>query len=152
MERSSEISFFSRTRPAGCPCRDRSPTRHVPSHWDSLVDLLQHFNYSADLPLLYCFLSVKSHNKGQQLRLGVIFHLHWPPVADFWVFLPLLIFSFHIAFAQTPPKIKFLILWPWLTAFIENSLAKSGIFSGISLAHLSTALKSIPRPLAHSYG
>jgi len=23
---------------------------HVPSHWDSQVDLLQHFNYSADLP------------------------------------------------------------------------------------------------------
>jgi len=23
---------------------------HVPSHWDSLVDLLQRFNYSVDLP------------------------------------------------------------------------------------------------------
>jgi len=23
---------------------------HVPSHWDSLVDLLQRFNYSSDLP------------------------------------------------------------------------------------------------------
>jgi len=23
---------------------------HVPSHWETLVDLLQRFNYSADLP------------------------------------------------------------------------------------------------------
>jgi len=27
-------------------------------------------------PLWYCFLSVKSHNNGQQLGLGVLFHLH----------------------------------------------------------------------------
>jgi len=30
---------------------------HIPSHWDSLVDLLHRFNYSADL----------AHNNGQQL-------------------------------------------------------------------------------------
>jgi len=30
------------------------------------------------------------------------------------------------------------------TAFIDNSLAKSGIFSGISLTDLSTALKNRP--------
>jgi len=52
-------------------------TASVSSHWDSLVYLLQHFNLSLDLPLLwYCFLSVKSHNKVQQLGLGVLFHLH----------------------------------------------------------------------------
>jgi len=99
-------------RSAGCPCRDRSPTRHVPSRWDSLVDLLQHFNYSGNFPHLWnCFLSVKSHNKGHKLGFGVLFHLHWAPAFDFGVFLPFLIFSSHIAFARTPPKIKFLILW-----------------------------------------
>jgi len=99
-------------RPAGCPSRDQSPTRHVPSHWDSLVDLLQHFNYSANLPLLWnCFLSVKSHYKGHKLGFGILFHLHWSPASDFGVFLPFLIFSFHIAFARTPAKIKFLTLW-----------------------------------------
>jgi len=97
---------------SSCLWRDRSPTRHVPSHWDSLVDLLQYFNYSGNLPLLLnCLLSVKSHNKGHKLGFGVLFHLHWPPATDFGVFLPFLIFSFHIAFAQRPPKIKFLILW-----------------------------------------
>jgi len=38
-----DLTFFARTRRAGCPCRDLSPTRHIPSHWDSLVDLQQHF-------------------------------------------------------------------------------------------------------------
>jgi len=98
------------------------------------VDLLQHFNYSADLPLLwYCFLSVKSHNKGQQRVLGVLLHLHCPPAVDF---------GFHIAFAL--PKTKFLILWATANGVQRNSLAKSGILSGISLAYLSTALKNRP--------
>jgi len=105
--RSPDLTFFAGTRPPGCPCRDRSPTRHVPFHWDSLVDLLQHFNYSANLPLLWnSFLSVKSRNKGHKLGFGVLFHLLWPSGFDFGVFLPFLIFSFHIAFARTPPKIK----------------------------------------------
>jgi len=34
-----DLTIFARRRPAGCPCRDRSPTRDVPIHWDSLVDL-----------------------------------------------------------------------------------------------------------------
>jgi len=76
------------------------------------VDLLQHFNCSANLPPLWnCFLSVKSHNKGHKVGFGVLFHLHWPPASDFGVFRSFLIFSFHIAFERTPPKIKFLILW-----------------------------------------
>jgi len=41
-------------------------------------------------------------------------------------------------------KLNFLFFGPRLTAFIENSLAKSGILSGISLAHLSTTLKNRP--------
>jgi len=41
-------------------------------------------------------------------------------------------------------RLNFLFFEPRLTAFIENSLEKSGIFSGISLAHLSTALKNRP--------
>jgi len=94
--------------------------------------------------LWYCFLSVKSHNNGQQLWLGVLFHLHWPPLAVFGVF-------FHFSFLNSLPLLheyrqrwNFLFFGPRLTAFIENSLAKSGIFSGISLAHLSTALKNRP--------
>jgi len=41
----SELNFFARTRPAGCRWRERSPSWHVPSQWDSLVDLLQHFKF-----------------------------------------------------------------------------------------------------------
>jgi len=40
--------------------------------------------------LWYCFLSVKSHINGQQLWLGVLFHLHWPPLVVFGV-------SFHFS-------------------------------------------------------
>jgi len=29
---------------------ERNPTRHVPSHWNSLVVLLKQFNYFADFP------------------------------------------------------------------------------------------------------
>jgi len=47
-----ELTFFARTRPAGCPCGERSLTGHVPSHFGSVLDLLQHLNCSADLP--YC--------------------------------------------------------------------------------------------------
>jgi len=43
-----------------------------------------------------------------------------------------------------PQRLNFLFFGPRLTAFIENSLAKSGIFSGISLAYLSRALKNRP--------
>jgi len=62
----------------------------------------------------------------------------------FWGFLPFLIFSFCTAFARTPPKVKFLILWAATNGVFRNSLANSGIFSGISLAHLSTTLKNTP--------
>jgi len=44
------------------------------SHVPSLVDLLQRFNYYAVLPR--CGMSVKSHYNGQQLGLGVLFHLY----------------------------------------------------------------------------
>jgi len=60
-------------------------------------------------------------------------------------------FFFHFSFLNSPPllheyrpRLNFFIFGPRLTAFIENSLSKSGIFSGISLAHLSTALKNRP--------
>jgi len=36
------------------------------------------------------------------------------------------------------------ILWAVAHGVLRNSLAKSGIFSDISLAHLSTALKNRP--------
>jgi len=52
-----------------------------------------------------------------------------------------LIFKFHTASARTPPKIKFLILWVVAKGVHRNSRAKSDIFSGISLAYMSTALK-----------
>jgi len=77
-------------------------------------------------------LSVKSHNNGQQLGLGVLFHLA--------VFLPFFIFKFPTAFARIPPKMKFLILWA--AANGVHRKFNSGIFSGISLAHMSTALKN----------
>jgi len=64
--------------------------------------------------------------------------------SDFEGFLPFLIFSFHIAFSSTPPKIEFLILWAAAYGVHRNSLVKSGIFSDISLAHLSTVLKNRP--------
>jgi len=65
-----------------------------------------------------------------------------PLLAVFCVFLPFLIFKLHTGFARTPPKITFLILWAAANCVHRNSLAKSGISSGISLAHLSTALKN----------
>jgi len=87
---------------------------------------------------------VKPHNNGQQHGLGALFHLHRPPLGVFRVFLPFLILKFHTGFPRTPPKIKFLILCAAANGAYRNSLAKSGIFSGISLAHLSTALKNRP--------
>jgi len=42
------------------------------------------------------------------------------------------------------PKFKFHVLWAAANGVHRNSLAKSCIFSGISLAHLSTALKNRP--------
>jgi len=56
-------------------------------------------------------------------------------------FLPFLIFKFITAFARTPSKI---ILWAAANGVNRNLLAKSGIFFGISLARLSTALKNRP--------
>jgi len=92
---------------------ERSPIRHVPSHWDSLVDLLQHFNYSADWPC-----------RG-------IASCRWNPSimgnsldkASFFICTDLL-----QAFEWTPPKIKFLILWAAVNGVHRNSLVKSGIF------------------------
>jgi len=81
---------------------------------------------------------------GQHLGFGVPFHLPLPPYAIFGVFFPFLIFKFHTVFARTPPKITFLILWAAANGVHRNSVAKSGIFSGFSLAHLSTALKNRP--------
>jgi len=158
MERLSEITFFARRRPAGCPCREPGPTRHIPSQWDSLVDLLQHFNNSSNLPLLFCFLPVKSHNKGQQLGLGVLFHLHWPPASYFGVFLSFLIFSFNIAFARTPPKIKFLILWAAANGVHRKFTREIWYFVWYFLssyrAQKQTRRKPLAAclPLAHSYG
>jgi len=85
----------------------------------------------------HCFLSVKSLNNKQQLGLGVSFHLHWPPLGVFGISLPILIFKFHTASARTPPKIKFLNLWVAAKGVHRNSLAKSAIFFGISLAHMT---------------
>jgi len=36
--------------------------------------------------LWYCFLLVKSHNNGQQLKLGIFFHQHWHLPCVFGVF------------------------------------------------------------------
>jgi len=118
------------SRPAGCPCRERSLTWHVPSHLNSLVDLLQHFNYSANL--LCCGIA------------SCRCHLHWPPSGVFGVFLPFIIFKFHAACARTRPKFKFLFLWGTANDAYRSSLAKSVISSGISLAHLSIALRNRP--------
>jgi len=71
---------------------ERSPTRHFSSHWDSLVDLLQHFNNSADL-------SCRN-----------ISSCRWNPTTD-WIMRPF-------------------------------SPALTSLFSGISWAQLSTALKN----------
>jgi len=87
---------------------------------------------------------VKSLIIGQQLGSGVPFHLHYTPADVFAVFFPLLILSFHTVFARTPPKNRFFNLWAAANGVRQNSLAKSGIFSGISLARLSTALKNGP--------
>jgi len=48
---------------------------HVPSHWDSLVDRLQHFNYTADLPRGGIASCRSNPNNGQQLGLGALFVL-----------------------------------------------------------------------------
>jgi len=60
-------------------------------------------------------------------------------------------FFFHFYFLNSTPflhehrqRLSFLFFGQRLTAFNESSLARSGIFSGISLAHLSTALKNRP--------
>jgi len=107
---------------------------HVPFHWLQL--------FCGFAPLWYCFLSVKSHHNGQQLGLGVLFHLPWPPLAVFGVFLPFLIFKFPTASARRPPKIKFLILWAAANGVHRKFTGDIWYFSGISLAHLSTALKN----------
>jgi len=38
----SELTFLAWTRPVGCPCRERSPSRHALSQWASLLVYLQH--------------------------------------------------------------------------------------------------------------
>jgi len=118
---------------------------HVPSHWDSLVDLLQRFNYSADLPrcgIASCRSSPTT--MGNSLDKASFFIC-----TD--LLYPFLVFFFHFSFLNSPPlmhehrqRLNCLFFGPRLTEFIENSLAKSGIFSGISLAYLSTPLKNRP--------
>jgi len=49
---------------------------------------------------------------------------------------------FYTAFARTPLKIKFVNLWAAADGVHRDSLAKSGIFAGISLAHMTTALRN----------
>jgi len=126
----------------------------VPSHWDSLVDLLQRFNSCC------CFLSVQSHNNGQQLELGVLFHLHWPPIGAFGVFLPFLIFKFPTASARTLPKIKFPILWAANIGVHRKFTREICYFfcyflsSSEYRAEKKTWRKALAAclPLAHSYG
>jgi len=66
-----------------------------------------------------------------------------PPAVIFWGFL-YFTFLFSLRFERTPIKIKSLIFWAAANDVSWNSLAKSGIVSVISLAHLSTALKNRP--------
>jgi len=70
--------------------------------------------------LWYCLLSVKSHNNGTQLVLGVLFHLHWHPTCVFGVFLPFLFFVSITRLHVHRQRLNFLFFGPTLMAFIEN--------------------------------
>jgi len=68
-------------------------------------------------------------------RFGVLFHLAMNPSAPYFVCFPSIFkfCKFDIAIARTPSKIEFLILRAAADGVLLNSLAKSGICSGISL-------------------
>jgi len=95
--------------------------------------------------LWFCFLSVKTHNNGQQLGLGFFFS---SALTSLTVFLAFLIFKFPTASARTPPKIKFLI--PWTAA---NGVHRKFI-GDIRYQEKQTRQKASAAclPLAHSYG
>jgi len=101
----------------------------------------------------YCFLSVKSYNNGQHLGLGVSSHLHWPLLGNFGVLFPFWTFKFHTAFARTPPKIKFLILWIIEVHSLNLVFFWYFVNSSEYRAEKQTRRKALATylPLAHSY-
>jgi len=111
-------------------------------------------------PMWYRFLSVKSHNNGQQLGLGVLFHLNWPHLAIYGVFLPFFNFKFHTASARRPPKIKFLILWAAANGVHRKFTRDIWYFFWYFLSSSEYRAKKQARrkalaaglPLAHFYG
>jgi len=93
---------------------------------------------------MFCFIS---HRSSDQLLSDGRWWMR--PAGVYGVFLPFLFFSFYNAFARTPPKIKFFILWAAANGVHRDSLAKSGIFSVISLAHLSGP-QTVPRRIQNN--